>query len=73
MSIDAIATPIARTGPSNEWTRITHFVINGHPRANRQKPSGIAAKETVLRVAPLGESPDQSIKQHPIFLDSELD
>jgi hypothetical protein len=37
--------------------------INGHPPANRQKPSGIAAKETVLRVAALGESPDQSISK----------
>jgi integrase len=39
--------------PKKEVPTLTQFAsrfVDGHARANRQKPSGIAAKETILRV-----------------------
>jgi len=39
--------------PRKEVPTLREFVsrfLDGHPRANRQKPSGIAAKEMILRV-----------------------
>src|SRR5439155_20299628 len=39
--------------PKKEVPTLEHFAprfLDGYPRANRQKPSGIAAKETILKV-----------------------
>src|SRR5437867_4008089 len=39
--------------PKREVPTLEHFAprfLDGYPRANRQKPSGIAAKETILKV-----------------------
>ena len=48
-----LTTPTPVDGPIEEVPTLTAFAprfIDGHARANRQKPGGIAQKETVLRV-----------------------
>src|ERR1700741_3611194 len=40
--------PVGREDPTLE--NFAPRFLEGHARANRQKPSGIAAKETILRV-----------------------
>ena len=45
--------PPQDNAPPKEVPTLREFVsrfLDGHPRANRQKPSGIAAKEMILRV-----------------------
>ena len=50
---ERLMKPPQDNAPPNEVPTLREFVsrfLDGHPRANRQKPSGIAAKEMILRV-----------------------
>ena len=50
---ERLMKPPQDNAPPKEVPTLREFVsrfLDGHPRANRQKPSGIAAKEMILRV-----------------------
>ena len=50
---ERLMNPPQDNAPPKEVPTLREFVsrfLDGHPRANRQKPSGIAAKEMILRV-----------------------
>src|SRR5687768_4333484 len=50
---ERLMKPPHDNAPPKEVPTLREFVsrfLDGHPRANRQKPSGIAAKEMILRV-----------------------
>ena len=50
---ERLMKPPQDNAPPKEAPTLREFVsrfLDGHPRANRQKPSGIAAKEMILRV-----------------------
>ena len=50
---ERLMKPPQDNAPPKEVPTLPEFVsrfLDGHPRANRQKPSGIAAKEMILRV-----------------------
>ena len=50
---ERLMKPPQDNAPPREVPTLREFVsrfLDGHPRANRQKPSGIAAKEMILRV-----------------------
>src|SRR5215831_12190332 len=50
---ERLMKPALENAPRKEVTTLREFAprfLDGHARANRQKPSGIAAKEMILRV-----------------------
>ena len=50
---ERLMNPLQETAPPKEVPTLQEFAprfLDGHARANRQKPSGIAAKETFVRV-----------------------
>src|SRR5712691_5196440 len=50
---ERLMNPLQETAPPKEVPTLREFAprfLDGHARANRQKPSGIAAKEMIIRV-----------------------
>jgi integrase len=71
---DRLMRPPQEVTPSKEVPTLREFAarfVDGHARANRQKPSGIAAKEMIIRVhlePPLGHKKLDAIKTEDVQL-----
>jgi integrase len=71
---DRLMRPPQEVTPAKEVPTLREFAsrfVDGHARANRQKPSGIAAKEMIIRVhlePPLGHKKLDAIKTEDVQL-----
>ena len=71
---DRLMRPPQEVTPPKEVPTLREFAarfVDGHARANRQKPSGIAAKEMIIRVhlvPPLGHKKLDAIKSEDVQL-----